>query len=194
MYVVGLTGSIGMGKSTSAELFRQEGIAVHDSDAAVHELYKGAAVKLIEAAFPNTTKDGQVDRKTLGDYVIGKSNNMKKLEAIIHPLVANHREHFLEEAKAAGADMVVLDIPLLFETGSEKLCDYIVVVSTSHQEQRKRVLARDNMDEEKFEKILKAQMPDTEKRRLADFIIDSTHGIEEARIQIVEIIKTIRAL
>ncbi|MGB7335821.1 MAG: dephospho-CoA kinase [Salaquimonas sp.] len=188
MIILGLTGSIGMGKSTTAEMFRQEGVPVHDADASVHALYSGIAVPMIELEFPGTEVDGKVDRQKLGSYVIGHPAAMKKLEAIIHPLVAEARDLFLTEASDAGAKIAVLDVPLLFETGGEKNCDYVAVVTASAEEQRNRVLSRPDMTEEKFEKILSSQMPDAEKRSKADFIIDTSNGIEAARAQVLNIL------
>lgn len=188
MIILGLTGSIGMGKSTTAGMFREAGIPVHDADAAVHELYSGAAAPLIEIAFPGTVIDGVVDRRKLGERVIGKAQEMKRLEAIVHPLVAEMRNRFLEEAAANGAELAVLDIPLLYETGGEKLCDYVVVVTAPAEVQRDRVLARPEMTEEKFQAILAKQVPDAEKRKRADFTIDTSLGFEAARQQVKAII------
>ena len=188
MIILGLTGSIGMGKSTTAEMFREAGIPVHDADAAVHELYSGAAAPLIETAFPGTVIDGVVDRSKLGERVIGKPGEMKRLEAIVHPLVAEVRNRFLEQAAANGAELAVLDIPLLYETSGEKLCDHVVVVTAPPEVQRERVLARPEMTEEKFQAILAKQVPDAEKRKRADFIIDTSLGFEAARQQVEAII------
>ena len=188
MIILGLTGSIGMGKSATAAMFRNAGIPVHDADAAVHDLYSGVAVPLIETAFPGTVVNGIVDRKKLGERVIGKAEEMKRLEAIVHPLVAEVRNRFLEDAAARGAKLAVLDIPLLYETGGEKLCDYVVVVSAPEEVQRTRVLARPEMTEEKFRAILAKQVPDTEKRKRADFIVDSSQGFEVAEKQVAAII------
>lgn len=188
MIIVGLTGSIGMGKTTTANMFAEELIPVQDADKVVHDLYSGKAVPLIEAAFPNTTKDNRVDRKLLGKIVVGNSAAMKKLETLIHPLVKQERDAFLSKEKAKNTKMVVLDIPLLFETGMDRMCDKIVVVTTSPEEQKQRVLARDGMTEEKFSKILKSQMPDAEKRKKADYIIDTSLGLLHAKKQIHKII------
>ena len=188
MIILGLTGSIGMGKSATAAMFRNAGIPVHDADAAVHDLYSGVAVPLIETAFPGTVVNGIIDRKKLGERVIGKAEEMKRLEAIVHPLVAEVRNRFLEDAAARGAKLAVLDIPLLYETGGEKLCDYVVVVSAPEEVQRTRVLARPEMTEEKFRAILAKQVPDTEKRKRADFIVDSSQGFEVAEKQVAAII------
>ena len=191
MFILGLTGSIGMGKSTTAQLFADEGVPVHDADAAVHALYEGEAVSLIEAAFPGTTGDGKVDRQKLARAVIGNAEALRRLEQIVHPLVAKVRDHFLQAAKAQGAKVAVLDIPLLFETGGEKLVDAVVVVSADAAVQRQRVLERPNMTVEKFEALLAKQMPDAEKRRRADFIIDTGHGIDKARAQVQDILQSV---
>ena len=194
MFILGLTGSIGMGKSTTARLFADEGVPVHDADAAVHRLYEGEAVPLIEAAFPGTTENGKVDRQKLAKTVVGHPDALKRLEAIVHPLVAKARDHFLQGAKAAGSAVVVLDIPLLYETGGETLVDAVVVVSASAAIQRQRVLARPGMTIEKFETLLAKQMPDAEKRKRADFILDTGHGIESARDQVREILKRVATM
>lgn len=191
MIRAGLTGSIGMGKSTTAQMFRDEGIAVYDADATVHELYSGIAAPLIEAVFPNTTKDGTVDRTKLSEYVIGKPENMKKLEAIIHPLVHQKEQEFLKQAETRGDKLVVLDIPLLFETGGKNRVDKIIVVTAPAEIQRERVLARDGMTKEKFEAILARQVPDSKKRDKADFVIDTSLGLEVANIAVREIIKSL---
>ncbi len=191
MIRVGLTGSIGMGKSTTAQMFRDEGIAVYDADATVHELYSGEATSLIEEAFPNTTSDGKVDRVKLSEYVIGKSENMKKLEAIIHPLVHQKEQEFLREAEERGDRLVVLDIPLLFETGGINRVDKIIVVTAPAEVQKERVLVRDGMTVEKFEAILARQVPDSEKREKADFIIDTSQGLEAARERVQEIVASL---
>lgn len=181
MIVLGLTGSIGMGKSTTAKMFADEGVPVHDSDAAVHRLYAGAAAPLIEARFPGVVVDGAVDRSRLAQAVLGNPEALKALEAIIHPLVRADADAFLAEHRARGAPIVLLDIPLLFETGGMDRVDRIVVVSAPAEEQRARVLRRPGMTEEKFEAILARQVPDAEKRRRADFVIDTGGGKETAR-------------
>jgi len=188
MITAGLTGSIGMGKSTTAQMFRDEGIAVHDSDAVVHDLYSGEAAPLVEEAFPGTTCNGMVDRSKLGEIVIGNPDKMKRLEAIIHPLVHRREQAFLKDAKARGDRLVVLDIPLLFETGGENRVEKIIVVTASADEQRERVLARKGMTVEKFEAILAKQMPDEKKRQRADYIVDTGKGLEAARERVREII------
>ncbi len=191
MFVLGLTGSIGMGKTTTARLFAQEGVPVHDADAAVHRLYEGEAVAPIEAAFPGTTEGGKVDRQKLSRRVLGDGAAMEKLESIIHPLVRNSEMQFLDAAKARGEKLVVLDIPLLYETGGERRVDAVVVVSAAADVQRARVLERPGMTAEKFEGLLAKQIPDAEKRKRADFIVDSGHGIEHARAQVREILARI---
>ncbi|MBZ9885325.1 dephospho-CoA kinase [Mesorhizobium sp. CA10] len=181
MIVLGLTGSIGMGKSTTAKMFAEAGVPVHDSDETVHRLYSGKAAPLVEAAFPGTTQVGAVDRVKLAEKVLADPAALKRLEAIIHPLVRADADAFLAEHRAAGAPLAVLDIPLLFETGGRSRVDKVVVVSASPEIQRERVLARPGMSEEKFSSILARQVPDAEKRRLADFIIDTGHGFDAAR-------------
>ncbi|GES52632.1 dephospho-CoA kinase [Rhizobium sp. NBRC 114257] len=192
MIRIGLTGSIGMGKSTSAKLFAEAGIPVNDSDAVVHDLYSGEAVPLVEAAFPGTTADGRVDRQKLSQKLAGDPSGFKRLEAIVHPLVRDRERLFLERQREADADMVVLDIPLLFETGADKRLDKIVVVSCDPQIQRERVLARRGMTEEKFNMILSRQTPDAEKRARADYVIDTGGSIEAAGEQVKEIIADLR--
>jgi dephospho-CoA kinase len=181
MIVLGLTGSIGMGKSTTAQMFVEEGAPVHDSDVTVHRLYSGAAAPLIEAAFPGTVRDGVVDRTILAGKVLGDAAAIKRLEAIIHPLVRAEADAFLKRNRKSGAEVVVLDIPLLFETGGRERVDKVVVVTAPAGIQRERVLARPGMTVEKFEAILARQVPDAQKRHLADFIIDTGNGLEPAR-------------
>lgn len=195
MIVLGLTGSIGMGKSTTAAMFQAMGAPVYDADAAVHALYApgGAAVALLEAAFPGVVKDGAVDRAALSAQVVGKPEAMSRLEAIVHPLVGHSRVGFFEGATAAGADVVVLDIPLLFETGGEKAVDAVVVVSAPAELQRARVLERPGMTPEKLDGILARQLPDAEKRARADFVIDTGRGLEPARVQVAEVLAAVRA-
>jgi dephospho-CoA kinase len=188
MFVLGLTGSIGMGKSTTAQLFRDEGVPVYDADAAVHELYESDAVVPIEAAFPGTTADGVVDRAKLSQRVVSNPDAMKTLEAIVHPLVRKAEQHFLQAAEANGAKIAVLDIPLLFETGGDNRVDAVVVVTAPHEVQRKRVLERSGMTEEKLDALLAKQMPDADKRRRADFIVDTGHGLDHARREVREIL------
>ena len=193
MIVIGLTGSIGMGKTTTAKLFAAEGIPVLDSDAVVHDLYSADAVPMIEAAFPGTTISGTVDRLELGNILRENPANFRKLEAIVHPLVRERQEAFLRKAREENQNFAVLDIPLLFETGAETRVDKIVVVSCAPEIQRQRVLSRPGMTEEKLELILARQMPDAEKCRRADFIIDSGNGVEAARDQVREILQRLSA-
>jgi dephospho-CoA kinase len=181
MIVLGLTGSVGMGKTATAKMFADEGVPVFDADAAVHKLYEGEAVPLIAAAFPGTVSSGRVDRERLSRAVVGNGEAFARLESIIHPLVGNAREKFLATAKAEGAEVVVLDIPLLFETSGERKVDKIVVVSAPHPVQKERVLARAGMTAEKFSAIVAKQMPDSEKRKRADFVIDTSRGFDAAR-------------
>ncbi len=191
MIVLGLTGSVGMGKSATAKMFADEGVPVFDADAAVHRLYEGKAVPLIGAAFPGTVSAGRVDRERLSQAVVGNSEAFARLEAIIHPLVQKAREDFLVAAKAKGAKVAVLDIPLLFETGGERKVDKIVVVSAPQPVQKERVLARAGMTDAKFSTIVAKQMPDSEKRRRADFVIDTSRGFEAARKDVRAILRTL---
>jgi dephospho-CoA kinase len=193
MIRIGLTGSIGMGKSTAAKLFAESGIPVSDSDAVVHDLYAGAAAPLVEAEFPGTVKDGVVDRQELGRQLSQRPDGFETLEGVVHPLVRQRETEFLERELARGSEMVLLDIPLLFETGAEDRVDIIVVVSCNPQIQRERVLARPNMTEEKFNMILSRQMPDAEKRARADYIIDTGHPIETTRKRVNGIVVDLKA-
>ncbi|TGQ80966.1 dephospho-CoA kinase [Mesorhizobium sp. M8A.F.Ca.ET.207.01.1.1] len=192
MIVLGLTGSIGMGKSTTARMFAEAGVPVHDSDETVHRLYAGKAAPLVEAAFPGTTADGSVDRAKLGARVLGDAAALKKLEAIIHPLVRADADAFLAKHRNAGESIAVLDIPLLFETGGRGRVDKVVVVTAPAEVQRQRVLARPGMSEEKLAAILAKQVPDAEKRRLADFVIDTGQGLDAARAAVASIIAELR--
>lgn len=192
MIRIGLTGSIGMGKSTTALLFADEGIPVNDADAVVHALYRGEAVDPVGAAFPGAVKDGSIDRAELARQLASEPQRFSELEAIVHPLVRQKEQLFLDEQQASGAEMVLLDIPLLFESGAADRVDIVVVVTCDPQVQRQRVLARPGMSEEKFAMILARQVPDAEKRQKADFLIDTGHGIEEARIRVCDIIAAIR--
>jgi dephospho-CoA kinase len=194
MFILGLTGSLGMGKSTTAKLFAEEGVPVHDADAAVHKLYQGEAAPPIEAAFPGTTGGGKVDRAKLGTWVIGDEAAMRKLESIVHPLVRQAEEHFLAQAERQGAKIAVLDIPLLYETGADERCDAVVVASAPAEAQRIRAFERPGMTEAKFQALLAKQLPDAEKRTRADFIVDSGHGIEPARAQVREILKQVATM
>jgi dephospho-CoA kinase len=194
MLILGLTGSIGMGKSATAKMFRETGVAVHDSDRAVHQLYEGEAVPTIEAAFPGTTAGGEVDREKLSAQVLGKPDAFKRLEAIVHPLVRQVSVRFLAAARARGARVVVLDIPLLFETRGEGRVDAVVVVSAPANVQRERVLGRSGMTEEKFAAILARQVPDAEKRRRAHFIVDTSRSFDSARAQVRGILRSVAAI
>jgi dephospho-CoA kinase len=188
--VAGLTGSMGMGKSATTAMFAEEGVPVHDADAAVHALYDvgGAAVAPVEAAFPGVVHDGRVDRAKLGARVVGDPEALARLEAIVHPLVAEAREAFLAHAREKGAALAVVDIPLLFETGAEGAFDAIIVVTAPAEVQRARVLSRPGMTPEKFEALLARQVPDAEKRRRADYLIDTGKGFEPAREQVRRLI------
>ncbi|WP_354119243.1 dephospho-CoA kinase [Bradyrhizobium sp. LA6.12] len=188
MRILGLTGSIGMGKSTTAKLFAEAGVPVYDADAAVHQLYEGEAAPAIEATFPGTTVNGKVDRPKLSARVVHDPAAIKQLEQIVHPMLGASRQKFFADAEAAKAPVVVLDIPLLFETGGEKRVDAVVVVSTSPELQRKRVLERGTMDEAKLDAIIAKQTPDAEKRKRADFVVDTSHGLEPVRAQITHIL------
>jgi dephospho-CoA kinase len=188
MLILGLTGSIGMGKSTTARLFAEAGVPVYDADAAVHQLYEGEAVPAIEAAFPGTTAGGKVDRARLSARVVHDPVAMRQLEQIVHPMLGASRQKFFDDAEAAGAPVAVVDVPLLFETGGEKRVDAVVVVTASTELQRERVLARGTMDEEKLNSILARQVPDAEKRKRADFIVDTSHGLDPVRARIRDIL------
>lgn len=194
MIVLGLTGSIGMGKSTAAGFFAEAGVPVHDADAAVHRLYAGPAAPAIEAAFPGSVVDGAVDRDRLAQRVIGDPAALKRLEAIVHPLVRRDEQRFLAEAEAAGAKVAVLNIPLLFETGADKRCDAVVVVSAPPEIQRARVLARPGVSVERFESLLAKQMPDAEKRARADFVVDTATDFDSTRARIRAILAAAEAL
>lgn len=193
MIIIGLTGSIGMGKSTTAKFFAEEGVPVNDSDAVVHDLYRSDAVEPVGEAFPYAIRDGVVDRQALARQLAANADGFKRLEAIVHPLVRQRESQFLDRESQKGAEMVLLDIPLLFETERHNAVDAIVVVTCDPQIQRERVLARPDMTEEKFELILARQMPDQEKRQKADFLIDTGHGLDTARARVRQIIKSLRA-
>lgn len=190
-FVLGLTGSVGMGKSTTAGLFRDAGVPVHDADAVVHDLYRGEAAPLVAAAFPGTVHGGAVDRALLRGQVLGDAAALRRLEAIVHPLVKARRIAFLRAHRAA--PLAVLDIPLLFETGGEAACDAVLVVTAPAPVQRARVLARPGMSEETFNLIHVKQMPDAQKRRRAHFIVDTGHGLDSARRQVRAIIRALAA-
>ena len=174
MIILGLTGSIGMGKSTTAKLFAEAGVPVYDADASVHRIYEGEAVPAIEAAFPGTTADGKVDRNRLSAQVVHDTAAMQRLEQIVHPMLGASRQKFLHDAEQSGAPVAVVDVPLLFETGGEKRVDAVVVVTTTPEIQRQRILAR--------------QLPDAEKRKRADFVVDTSHGLDPVRARIRDIL------
>jgi dephospho-CoA kinase len=191
MFILGLTGSLGMGKSATAKMFVEEGVPVHDADAVVHRLYDGEATPQIEAVFPGTTKDGKVDREKLGKRVLGDAAAIKRLEQIVHPLVGAASARFLAEAERKGAAVAVLDVPLLFETGGDSRCDAVVVVSAPADVQRTRAFERPDMSEGKLAAILAKQMPDEEKRARADFVVDTSKGFDAARAQVRDILKAV---
>lgn len=191
MRILGLTGSIGMGKSTTAKLFAEAGVPIYDADAAVHRIYEGEAAPAIEAAFPGTTVDGKVDRPKLSAAVVHNPAAIKQLEQIVHPMLGASRAKFLEDAERSGAAVVVMDIPLLFETGGEKRVDAVVVVTTSPEIQRERILARGTMTSEALDAILARQLPDAEKRKRADFIVDTSHGLDPVRERIRDILAAV---
>ena len=188
MVILGLTGSIGMGKSTTAKLFAEAGVPVYDADAAVHMLYEGEAAPAIEAAFPGTTVDGKVDRNRLSARVVHDPAAMKRLEEIVHPMLGASRQKFLADAEQSGARIAVVDVPLLFETGGEKRVDAVVVVTTTPEIQRQRILSRPNMTDQKLDAILARQMPDAEKRQRANFVVDTSHGLDPVRARIRDIL------
>lgn len=194
MFILGLTGSIGMGKSTTADMFRGLGVPVHDADAAVHRLMApgGSAVAEIAAAFPGVVKDGAVDRGSLGAAVFGDDAALSRLEAILHPKVRGVQTDFLRRASRQHAEVVLLDIPLLYETHGEENCDAVVVVTASAQTQRRRVLARPGMTEERLDSILARQMPDFEKRRRADFSVQTGIGRAFSFNQVRDIVDLVR--
>ncbi len=192
MTILGLTGSIGMGKSTTARMFAEQGVPVHDADAAVHALYEQPhVIAAIEVLFPGTTESHGVDRKKLSRFVLNDAENMQRLEELVHPMVRQAERAFLEEARERGSPLVVLDIPLLFETKADQRVDKILVVTAPGAVQRERVLSRPNMTPERFENILAKQIPDAEKRARADFIIDTSNGMDHARAEVKKIIDTL---
>jgi dephospho-CoA kinase len=188
MVILGLTGSIGMGKSTTAKLFAEAGVPVYDADAAVHMLYEGEAAPAIEAAFPGATVDGKVDRNKLSARVVRDPAAMERLEQIVHPMLGASRQKFLHDAEQSGAPVAVVDVPLLFETGGENRVDAVVVVTTTPEIQRQRILERPNMTDEKLDAILARQMPDAEKRQRAHFVVDTSHGLDPVRKRIRDIL------
>lgn len=190
-FILGLTGSIGMGKSTTANLFKKHGVPVYDADQTVHDLYNGRIVPLIEATFPGSTKDGVVDRAKLSTHVVGHPDKLKVLEAIVHPAVQEEQDRFIQQHR--DSPLVVLDIPLLFENGKDRFCDAVVVVSTDATTQRKRVMMREGMTDEKLDSLLSRQMPDSEKRKKAQFIIDTSLDIPDAERQVLSILDELSA-
>jgi dephospho-CoA kinase len=188
MIVLGLTGSIGMGKSTTAKLFAEAGVPVYDADATVHMVYQGEAVPAIEAAFPGTTIDGKVDRARLSAQVVNDPAAIKRLEQVVHPMLRAYHQKFLDDAERSGAPVAVVDVPLLYETGGEKRVDAVVVVTTTPEIQRERILARANMTQEMLDTILARQLPDAEKRKRADFVVDTSHGLDPVRARIRDIL------
>jgi dephospho-CoA kinase len=191
MFVLGLTGSIGMGKSTTAAMFRAQGVKVHDSDATVHELYRGAAVPAVEQAFPGTIRDGVVDRGLLAARVLDDPEALRRLETIVHPLVTASRRAFLVEAQRSGERLVVIDVPLLFETGLDRTVDAVVLVSAPETVQRERIGDRPGMTEERLSAILANQMPDAEKRKRAHFVIDTGRGMAAAERQVGSVLRAL---
>ncbi|HZR89560.1 MAG TPA: dephospho-CoA kinase [Bradyrhizobium sp.] len=191
MRILGLTGSIGMGKSTTAKLFAEAGVPVYDADATVHKVYEGEAAPAVEAAFPGTTVNGKVDRQKLSARVVHDPAAIRQLEAIVHPMLRSYHQKFLEQAEASGAPVAVMDVPLLFETGGDKRVDAVVVVTTLPELQRERILARGTMTGEALDAILARQMPDSEKRKRADFVVDTSHGLDPVRAQIRDILEQV---
>ena len=191
MIILGLTGSIGMGKSTTAKLFAEAGVPVYDADAAVHKLYEGEAAPVIESAFPGTTVGGKVDRPKLSARVVHDPAAIRQLEQIVHPMLGASRQKFFQDAEQSGAPVVVVDVPLLFETGGEKRVDAVVVVTTSAENQRARIMERGTMTGEALDSILARQLPDAEKRKRADFVVDTSHGLDPVRAQIRDILREV---
>src|ERR1700753_190913 len=189
MIVLGLTGSIGMGKSTTAKLFAEAGAPVYDGDATVHQIYEGEAAPVIEAAFPGTTVDGKVDRTKLSARVVHDPAAMKQLETLVHPMLRAHHQKFLDDAERSGASVAVVDVPLLFETGGEKRVDAVVVVTTSPEIQRARILARDNMTAEKRDTVLTRHHTDAQTRNRGDFVVYTSHGLDPVRVRIPDILE-----
>ena len=194
MFILGLTGSIGMGKSVTAGFFREAGVPVHDSDAVVHRLYEGEAVAPVEAAFPGVTVAGKIDRGKLAERLVGRPEAIKQLESIVHPLVRAVSDRFVSENEARGARVIVLDIPLLFETGGENKVDAVVVVSAPADVQRARVLKRPGMTAEKLDALMARQMSDAEKRGRAHFVVDSSRSFDSARAQVHGILRAVASL
>ncbi len=195
MITLGLTGSIGMGKTTTAGLLREAGVPVHDADAAVHDLYAvgGAGAPALLVDFPEAVIDGRVDRERLSARVVGDPAALQRLEAIVHPLVWAHRQAFIDEAVRQGAPAIAFDVPLLFETGAHADLDAIIVVTAPQAVQKERVMARPGMTEAKLDAILARQTPDADKRARADFVVDTSRGVEAARAQVLQILGTVTA-
>jgi dephospho-CoA kinase len=193
-FILCLTGSLGMGKSRTAQFFAEQGVPVYDADAVVHELYAGEAVPVIDRAFPGAVVDGKVDRAKLAALVLGDDAALARLESMVHPLVAARREKFLAEARANKAKAVLLDIPLLFETRGERVCDAVVVVSAPADMQRRRAFERPGMTEEKFIALLAKQLPDAQKRQRADFVVDTSQSFDHARAQVRDILRLIATM
>jgi dephospho-CoA kinase len=191
MKVLGLTGSMGMGKSTTAKLFAEAGVPVYDADATVHQIYQGEAAPAIEAVFPGTTVDGKVDRSRLSAMVVHDPAAIKRLEQIVHPMLRAYHQKFLDDAERSGAAVAVVDVPLLFETGGDKRVDAVVVVTTTPENQRERILARGTMTGEALDALLARQMPDVEKRKRADFVVDTSHGLDPVRLRIRDILERV---
>src|SRR6266571_4566133 len=194
MIILGLTGSIGMGKSTTAKLFAEAGVPVYDADATVHMIYEGEAAPAIEAAFPGTTVEGKVDRSRLSAQVVNDPAAIRRLEQIVHPMLRAYHQKFIEDAERSGAPVAVVDVPLLFETGGERRVDAVVVVTTDPDIQRQRILARDHMTSEKLDALLARQMPDSEKRRRADFVVDTSGEFDATRAQVRAILDAIATM
>ena len=194
MILLGLTGSIGMGKSTTAAMFREAGVPVYDADAEVHAAYAkgGACVAPVGAAFPGVVRDGAIDREALRRAVHGDPEAFRRLNGIVHPIIGGQRHRFFTQAEAAGADLAVLDVPLLFESGGDRGVDAVAVVTAPPEVQRERVLQREGMSPERLQSILVQQMPDAEKRARADFVIDTGQGLEPVRRQVAEIVAIMR--
>ena len=196
MIILGLTGSIGMGKSTTASMFADFGVPVYDADAAVHAIYAegGAAVVPLSEVFPEAVQNNQVQRDILRHIITESPGRLRELEAVVHPLVAKSQIAFRSEAVANNAPLVVLDIPLLYETGGDSRCDYVAIVTTSAEEQKTRVLSRPGMTEQAFEQILQKQLPDAEKRARADFIINTGFGLDFARKHVEALIDLLQGM
>jgi len=194
MLVLGVTGSLGMGKSTVASMFAEKGVATFNADETVHALYRSAAAPLVEKAFPGTLVDGVIDREELGQRVLGDAAALEKLEAIVHPLVREEETKFRAEAARAGRRVIILDIPLLFETGGEGRVDAVVLVTTRPEIQKERVLGRPGMSEERFAAILRNQMPDEEKRKRAHFIVDTNGSLDDTRRAVADVLRAVAGM